>query len=801
VKSSEMQSQAIPSGIAGSWIGQVFDASPLGILHVDLSGRVLYMNEKSLSIWGFEGWEGKTIRDLFTDEATYRQIQSHIAKRRQRVSEEYEVEITRSSDGKRIPIRIAGWPLGTPGKGVVGAISIIRSLEVDKIVQGFNWHIAEATTAPDLLAGIAAETRKVLAVELLVVSIYSRNMRSARVLFASPEGILSASTRWYRLSDKVFAWAQKPERVKVLLRDFYHNFNDQPVQFLVEAGLVELMRCPVRSEGRLVASVTLFTKRSNGFSMGDFETFARLPMAKAVLAALHLESQNDLTFRLDLLKDISASQSDADLYQCVVDGVAKRYGWFYVSILLIDYSQHCLVLKSQFGQSARLAKKGFAIKVDETVWKDVFGTTCPGKSIPDEKFGPLLRGARQAAVRSSFSLGVWAEEGVYAVLNIEDEREDAIVEDEKQVLRSILDELGNVIDRRRRDNLARASFRSVPIPVVVVDEKGGIHRANPAAQRLLGMGEESLIGKSIVEFIKEPNKKVVEELADGFRNVDLAIPSPEGADTRIVLPVRILSSTIEEADGRRLFAIRDLSLEKKADELQELADIYVSLAREMKTPLSMIGIFLEDLRLASSTSLPQRARILFGGRAQGQGAVEQLVDAARSQLRKVELTYDQLLLRNVKVTKASFVPVCIDFGHFVEALLSDLPQLELNRIDFIPLENRIFVRGDQAQLAFVVETVLGYALRYSPPRNQVHVELKAKESTVLLEISASRGVVSKTEPDEKDALLKSKIRLDISLGRQALLDVLRIHKGHFQGPSFDNEFISFAMTLPLDKNQ
>ena len=127
-------------------------------------------------------------------------------------------------------------------------------------------------------------------------------------------------------------------------------------------------------------------------------------MAKAVLAALHLESQSDLTFRLELLKKISESKGDSDLYQCVVDGVAKRYGWSYVSILSIDYPQHSLVLKSQFGQTERLAQKGFIAKLDEARWGDVFGKTTVKESIPDEKLSTLLRGVRQETVRSSISM-------------------------------------------------------------------------------------------------------------------------------------------------------------------------------------------------------------------------------------------------------------------------------------------------------------------------------------------------------------------------------------------------------------
>ena len=252
----------------------------------------------------------------------------------------------------------------------------------------------------------------------------------------------------------------------------------------------------------------------------------------------------------------------------------------------------------------------------------------------------------------------------------------------------------------------------------------------------------------------------------------------------------IVISRITDVEDRRLIAIRDLSLEKKASELQELADVYLSLAREMKTPLSMMGILLEDLKRGT------KGAFVFG---KTQRILDETIDAARSQLRKVELTYDQLLLRSTKATKVNFLPVSINLRQFIEGIRNEFPEMERKRIILsLPQETEVYVRGDPALLAFLFETILGYAIRCSPSRQLVGVELKPKTTTAALEITASYGPDSNSaEVSTATQLVRSKIMLDIALGKPALVEVARVHDGHFQGPTFENKSVSFTVVLPI----
>ena len=131
------------------------------------------------------------------------------------------------------------------------------------------------------------------------------------------------------------------------------------------------------------------------------------------------------------MENISNSQNDAQAYQSVVNGIANRYEWSYVSILLIDYSQKSLALMSQYGNPGRIAPAGFKTRIEDEVWQKVFERKSR-RVISDERLNTLFVGMRQEVVRSSVSMGISSGESIYAILNIEDEAENAISRDSKK---------------------------------------------------------------------------------------------------------------------------------------------------------------------------------------------------------------------------------------------------------------------------------------------------------------------------------------------------------------------------------
>src|ERR1700741_4684101 len=88
------------------WVACIFDESPVGIVRTDLQLRLKYANKKAMEICGISSWENINILDLVPNSETVELLKEKLANRQRGLSEEYEVEVLRKSDGRRIPIKI-----------------------------------------------------------------------------------------------------------------------------------------------------------------------------------------------------------------------------------------------------------------------------------------------------------------------------------------------------------------------------------------------------------------------------------------------------------------------------------------------------------------------------------------------------------------------------------------------------------------------------------------------------------------------------------------------------------------------
>src|SRR5258708_4827935 len=112
---SHSDSLANPLHLAAIWITRLFDISPLGIMQVDREDKLLYINPKGLDILGLNSWNDKSLRDIFPDDTSYAVIQDKLSGQLQGFSEEYQIEITRLNDLKRISICISAMPIAPDG--------------------------------------------------------------------------------------------------------------------------------------------------------------------------------------------------------------------------------------------------------------------------------------------------------------------------------------------------------------------------------------------------------------------------------------------------------------------------------------------------------------------------------------------------------------------------------------------------------------------------------------------------------------------------------------------------------------
>lgn len=783
--------------LTATWIARVFDKCPLGILQVSGDGKVLYLNPTGLQLCGLDTWENKTIRDLFPDEKTYNFILHQLSARLQGFSDEYEVELTRPDNLKRIPIRVAAMPVVTNAGNVVGAISIFRSLELDKASRAFTEHINAAQRPAELLVRIAEEIRKVIHFDSLSITDYSRDMKEARVLLEYPSQFVSPIERWFTVSPSLTEWVQLGTRTKKFLPDLYAASNDPSLRLLIQNGYKWMLRCPVHGEGRLIGSISLFTKDARGFSDREFELFHGLPLGKALLATLFLRSREELQFRYQLVKDISNCKSDRELFELLVDRLSVQYGWSHVSVFTVDeIEQHfCLQSQRSYGD-ASLLPTSYNQSIQEGVLGYVYRTDHDA-NIPnvkaDERFKDIVLRKQGIQVPSSeLCLRIIAEGKTYALLNVEDSRTNGFSRDEEDLLRNVLDEIGSIIDRRRKEIEIVASFNATATAVFLADKKGIIRRVNQAAARFLGYDPEELVGTSIAKYVSDPH--IGTALAKALNPTgEIEMVKKDGTTIQALVG----GSPIEGAIDRRQITFRDTSVQRRGQELEDLTKLYSELARQIKTPLSIVGICLRDLKDFGPTRGSDRIMALLGRPTRLEQALADAVDKIIRQLHRVELTYDTLVLYGSGYSPAEYRPVCLNIRHLLEETLSEVPELEASRICCEYQTTDFDLIGDPWQLAWITQTVLTHLLRFSTPRTLVKLRLTDDKSflRIAFEGHCPERTSSRRQKPRADLEFASTM-MDLSFATPTLRRFVDNHKGVLRGPTEQKGLLTFEIELP-----
>ena len=140
--------------------------------------------------------------------------------------------------------------------------------------------------------------------------------------------------------------------------------------------------------------------------------------------------------------------------------------------------------------------------------------------------------------------------------------------------------------------------------VLIVDQKKRIRHVNPIAQQILGYPEDSQIrGKLVSEVLKRTDddqlRREFENPCEGSRVIEYRYMRSK------TIPLRLKVSFAHSArsgEGTCIFLMRDLALEKRVskaearlEHLEELEDLALGLAHEIRNPLASIRGGVQEL--------------------------------------------------------------------------------------------------------------------------------------------------------------------------------------------------------------
>lgn len=777
--SSGRLSAAAASQFEG-WAAAAFEQSALAMVRVAPDQKIVACNHTASEMIGVPTLEGRWLPDLLADQKDIEIVRRQADERRKGVSTEYEIEVLHFPDRRRIPIKVTAMPVMTPDGEYGGALAIFRSLEPERRAQAFEKSIHAAQSADQIFQAICEQLRPWLKFDFSAFSVYSKSGRHSRMLFSyDPERQVESHKRWYVISDAMAPWTQRQTIESVDLLDFVRQFpeyrDDRSMKKLLEAGMRWLLRVPVVRGDRVVASFTCVARDTGGFDEGQIDIVEPLPIAKALLMALHSFENEELSFRFNLIRDMFVCRTPEAIADVATEKLGKHYGWESVEIYRVEESGRKIRLLSQWSASPEF-------RLDEAyclpMGKGILGRAYESDQdilIDNVSSDPRFKDAYVALRRATLSelcMPIRVNGRISSILNIEDRRENAFSDEEQEMLRNMLDEIGGLFGAVWDKAVIASAFELTPSIVLIADAAHNIVQHNAAALAQLGFTSEELINSPITACFEKP------ELADDmFRTPVASLETGLRRKDGSIVPV-LLGSRELEGFGAWVFSARDLTHQKRVAELESLRALYAEIAAQTKTPLSLAYSWIQRVQRRSQESATESADIL---------------QKALAYLKRVDLTYERLAFYSDRSgTAAASREILINAGDLLKRTIAGLPG-GLVRFDSASTPD-LYIRSDPFETEFAIESTVSYLERFLPSDQGVDVSLSSVSGRVLIHIQGPF-------PQEPDSGAEAPERVcqtlhEMALGSEVIRTFLGQHGGTYRQERLPGGKVRFELSFP-----
>lgn len=442
------------------WIARIFDESPLGILRIGLNFAITYANRKAMELCGIHSFEGRSILEFVPDQGALDLWKAKLS-RQEGMSEEYETEIVRNSDQQRVPVKVVGMPARDTIGQVAGTVGMLRTLELERTSQVIKKYMQSSRTGEELLQAVAEQTRQVIPAAGCSVTLYSEKLEYARLLFTDSKELADKpSPRWSEMTPLLRAWAQNTETV--IIPNYFEflqkmNFDREYLQTLQSIPWKSFLCHPIVREGRAIGSFALMSQQLYAYNEEHKKMLQALPLDTALATALHYEEVRELEFRLDLLRDVLRCEDNADIFSLLVNRLANHYKCRTIAVYKVEEASQAIVLQTQTPGCSELINPA-----EQAIDQGILGYVYRkgedvniGNVEKDLRFKDLFSRISQST-RSELCMPIKVGGSVYALLNIEDSKENAFAPEEVTALRLVLSEVETALEGFRSRKLQQS---------------------------------------------------------------------------------------------------------------------------------------------------------------------------------------------------------------------------------------------------------------------------------------------------------------------------------------------------------
>jgi signal transduction histidine kinase len=180
-----------------------------------------------------------------------------------------------------------------------------------------------------------------------------------------------------------------------------------------------------------------------------------------------------------------------------------------------------------------------------------------------------------------------------------------------------------------------------------------------------------------------------------------------------------------------------------------------------------------------------------------------LLNRAVRQLRKIEITYDHLVLYDKEIAGGlRSNPVVLQLGRVLEQLRRELPDDESSRIAVSGNGRDLYILGDVYQVSFALLALLSFALRFTPGCEQVDVKVESRQRAKRQWVEVSIPATAQPPPPEKFTRRRvdefvTRVIADVDLGSRIIESFVAGNGGVYQAPKTLTGKFSFQVRFPV----
>jgi len=416
----------------------------------------------------------------------------------------------------------------------------------------------------------------------------------------------------------------------------------------------------------------------------------------------------------------------------------------------------------------------------------------------------LLLSTYEAAVQKNSELVKVQDE-----LRTLNEQLEQIVEERTATL------VTEIAERKRAEEMlhtaslyARGLIEANLDPLVTISKEGRIMDVNKAAEQVIGISRENLVGSDFSRYITEPEQAVKccqQVFSQGYlKDYPLSIRHTSGRVTDVLFNATVHRNEVGEVQGV-LASARDITERKKVEELRienaRLASVskiksefLANMSHELRTPLNSILGFSELLKLNYHGELNEK-----------QGEYVDYIHTSGKFL--LSLINDILDLSKVEAGKIELVIEKISLSETVNETLNLVKEkaIEHNIILEVELDPETdFIEADKMRVKQILFNLLGNAVKFSKEDGGT-VTVTARKAGSMAQVSVSDTGIGIREED-MGKLFKEFQQLDSGLSRKyegtglglaISKKLVELHGGTITAGSKYGEGSTFTFSLPI----